>query len=119
MVDTELLMRYANSRAEDAFAELVRRYIDLVYSAALRQTGGRVSAAQDATQAVFIELARQASKLTRHPALSGWLYTTARRMSGQLVRDEQRRLRREREACTMQQLLHDREPELDWGAMAG
>src|ERR1043166_5866356 len=99
---------------EDAFAELVRRHINLVYSAALRQTGGRVPAAQDVTQAVFIELARQAGKLTRHPTLSGWLYTTARRMSGHLVRDEQRRLRREQEACAMQELLHDREPELDW-----
>lgn len=34
--DAELLRRYASDRAEDAFAELVRRYLDLVHSAALR-----------------------------------------------------------------------------------
>ena len=63
MEDSELLRRYARLQVEDAFAELVRRYVNLVYSAALRQTGGHVQAAQDVTQAVFIELARKAAKL--------------------------------------------------------
>ena len=38
--DAELLRRYAGTRAEDAFAELVRRHLDGVYSAALRRVGG-------------------------------------------------------------------------------
>ena len=35
--DGELLQRYAETRSEDAFAELVRRYLNLVYSAAHRR----------------------------------------------------------------------------------
>jgi hypothetical protein len=38
--DSELLRRYAHERSEAAFAELVARHVDLVYSAALRQTRG-------------------------------------------------------------------------------
>lgn len=34
--DMELLARYTRQHAEDAFAELVRRHLGLVYSAALR-----------------------------------------------------------------------------------
>jgi hypothetical protein len=40
MPDTELFRRYADTGAEDAFAELVRRHVDGVYSAALRRVGG-------------------------------------------------------------------------------
>jgi len=35
--ESELLRRYADERAEVAFAEIVRRHIGLVYHAALRQ----------------------------------------------------------------------------------
>jgi len=34
--DQQLLRDYAGKRSEDAFTELVRRHVDLVYSAALR-----------------------------------------------------------------------------------
>ena len=57
--DTELLHSYATERSEAAFAELVRRHVDLVYSAALRMVNGDAHAAQDLAQKVFCELARQ------------------------------------------------------------
>ncbi len=54
MDDIELLRRYAEDDSEDAFAELVRRHVNLVYSAALRRVGDDVHLARDVTQKVFI-----------------------------------------------------------------
>src|ERR1044071_3405146 len=95
--DVELLGRYANGKSEPAFTELVRRHVDLVYSAALRLVNGDTHRAEDVAQQVFAELARQAPRLQRHPALVGWLYTTAWRMALRAIRTEQRRVAREQE----------------------
>ena len=61
--NSELLRRYVGEKSEPAFAELVQRNIDLVYSAALRQVNGDDATAQDVTQAVFTDLARKAPAL--------------------------------------------------------
>lgn len=116
--DDALLHRYAHERAEDSFAELVRRHLDLVHSAALRQVGGDAHAAQDVAQRVFCELAQHAARLAGHPALVGWLYTTTRRMALEVVRARVRRERRESEAHAMQQLYHDSGPPPDWSAVS-
>jgi len=113
--DAELLSRYATDHSESAFSELIRQHVDLVYSAALRMVNGDVHRAQDVTQQVFSELARQAKRLAKHPALAGWLYTTTRLMAMRVNRTEQRRKAREQEANAMNELL--REPareEPDW-----
>ncbi|HRI14910.1 MAG TPA: sigma-70 family RNA polymerase sigma factor [Verrucomicrobiota bacterium] len=113
--DSRLLREYAQDCSEAVFADLVRRHVNLVYSAALRQVGGDAPAAEDVTQSVFTELARQAERLARHPALTGWLYTTTRRVAGHAVRAEFRRQRREQQIQMMQDLAHDStEAELDW-----
>jgi RNA polymerase sigma factor (sigma-70 family) len=114
--DAELLTRYAAERSEDAFAELTRRHVDMIYSAALRLMGGNVHSAQDVTQQVFTETARQAKTLARHPALVGWMYTTTRLMALRANRTEQRRKAREQEADTMNELLHDEIP-ADWAQL--
>ena len=78
MDDAALLSKYATDRSEVAFAELVQRHVDFVYSAALRQLSGNHHLAQDVTQVVFADLAKKASALSRHPALCAWLHRCAR-----------------------------------------
>ncbi len=99
--DSELLRRYADERSEAAFTEVVERHVNLVYSAALREVGGDTASAEDLSQAVFTELARQAGKLRRHPALAGWLYTAVRRLAANWRRSQQHRAERELAAHTM------------------
>jgi RNA polymerase sigma factor (sigma-70 family) len=100
--DTELLRRYARDGSEEAFTELVARHLNLVYSVALRRVGGDAHLAKDVTQQVFIALARQAAALSGRPVLAGWLYTTSRFVSAQVVRAARRRQAREQEAQLMQ-----------------
>jgi len=55
--DLILLREYAQSNSEAAFATIVSRYVNLVYSVALRQVGDS-HMAEEVTQAVFIIMAR-------------------------------------------------------------
>jgi RNA polymerase sigma factor (sigma-70 family) len=103
--DAELLRHYALDRSDEAFAELVRRHLNLVYSAALRQVNGDTHLAADVTQLVFVDLARKARSLTGHRVLAGWLFTSTRFAASKLVRSEQRRRRREQASDSM----HDHE----------
>ena len=112
--DSELLRRFTGQQAEDAFEELVRRHLDLVYSAALRQVDGDSATAADVAQAVFTDLARKAGDLTSHPSLTGWLYTSTRYLAANARRSEARRRQREQEALAMNTLLPTSEPEPDW-----
>src|SRR5471032_102228 len=112
--DSVLLQRFVADRDEEAFAELVRRYLNLVYFAALRQVGGDAHRAEDVAQTVFTLLARKAESLTRHQALAGWLHTTTRFAASEALRTERRRLAREEEAHTMHELSTDPAAQADW-----
>lgn len=63
----QLLAEYARNGSDAAFRELVNRYIDLVYSTALRLVEGDTHRAEDVSQTVFLDLARKARTL---PVLS-------------------------------------------------
>jgi RNA polymerase sigma factor (sigma-70 family) len=101
MEDPELLRRYVEEKSEAAFAELVRRRIDLVYSVALRQVGGDAHLAEDVAQKVFVDLARKAPTLTDRLVLSGWLYRSTHYAASDVVRSERRRRAREQESQAM------------------
>jgi len=113
-MNNPLLHRYVTERSEAAFTELVQQYIDMVYSAALRQVNNDPIAAEDVTQAVFTDLARKAPRLVRHTSLTGWLYTSTRYLSAKVRRTEHRRVVREQEAYAMNQLLHSTAPDPAW-----
>ena len=110
--DIELLRDYDRSGSEGAFAELVRRHINLVYSAALRQVG-MAAQAEEITQAVFVILARKAGSLRPNTILEGWLYETTRLTSLSFMRGERRRQFREQEAY-MQSTLQESTDDLLW-----
>ena len=93
--DLELLKEFARAGSQDAFAELVRRHLDLVYSTALRQIRSP-ELAQEITQSVFTDLARSASNLKPDTILTAWLYKVARRTAVDIIRRESRRQARER-----------------------
>jgi len=115
--ENELLRRYVHEGSEPAFEELVRAKIGLVYSAALRQLNGDVPAAEDVTQAVFIDLARKARRLVRHPSLTGWLYTSTRFLALKTQRAQQRRLVREYATQAMNEILRTETAEPDWATL--
>src|SRR5438132_3223863 len=98
--DQQLLGDYAGRRSEAAFAELVRRHVDFVYSAALRMVRDS-HLAEDVAQAVFVALARQARQLTGRPILSGWLHRTSQNLAVKTIRSDVRRRAREKEAVAM------------------
>ena len=112
--DATLLRRYARDHSEEAFAELVRRHLDLVYSAALRHVRGDVHRAQDITQTVFTDLARKAALLSNRSMIAGWLYLSTHHAAAQLMRTEQRRQAREQEAHLMNENAGRPAPEIDW-----
>jgi len=109
--DRQLLRRYVVDGSEAAFAELVTRYVNLVYSAALRRTGGNAHLAQDVAQLVFTDFARKARSLPADIVLAGWLHRATRYAAAQLLRTERRRAAREQEAVTMNALESETVPE--------
>jgi RNA polymerase sigma factor (sigma-70 family) len=99
--DAELLRTYADERCEAAFAEFVRRHVDLVYHIALRRLNGNSHLAEEVVQAVFVQAARKSRVLAHHPAVLGWLHTGTRYAAAATVRRENRRLAREHTAHLM------------------
>jgi len=108
--DMELVKQYVADQSESAFAVLVSRHTNLVYSAALRRVSDP-QMAEEVTQAVFIILAQKAASLGRGTILPGWLYRAACFVSGQAFKKELRRQQRE-QVVYMQSLLDQSASEL-------
>ncbi len=109
--DRELLREYASNGSERAFAELVTRHLDLVYSAAVRRLGD-AHLAQDIAQIVFTDLARKAPSLPPDVVLPGWLHRATLFAATDMIRSEHRRRLREK-AALESQAPQDRETQWD------
>ncbi len=114
MNGTELLAEFRKTRAEAAFGELVRRYTNLVYSVAKRRLVND-PLAQEATQTVFIKLAKAVPPLRTEGELLAWLHRTTVHASIDLWRSEARRHAREQHAVTMQPAATETSP---WSEIA-
>jgi len=110
--DYQLLRSYAQHRSEAAFTELVRRHVDLVYSAAFRMLRD-AQLAEDVTQSAFVALAQNAGQLSDRLVLSGWLHRTAQNLASKSVRADVRRRAREQEVVAMNELLST-QPDVAW-----
>ncbi len=103
LADVELLARFLADRGaggESAFAALVTRHGPMV----LRVCRGELNdlhAAEDAFQATFLILARQARSIRDRSSLASWLFGVARRVARRARRDRARRLERERKGALM------------------
>ena len=111
--DIDLVREFVEHDSQPAFAALVQRHINLVYSAARRYAGNSQDA-QDVTQAVFIVLAKKAASLRHRKTLTGWLYETTRFTGARILRSQIRRRTREQEAF-MQSTLNNSETDGVWG----
>ncbi|MDR3377790.1 MAG: sigma-70 family RNA polymerase sigma factor [Verrucomicrobiae bacterium] len=107
--DMDLVRAYASRSSEEAFATLVSRHINLVYSVALRQLRD-AHLAEEVTQAAFIILARKAGSLGPKTILSAWLCRTAQYAAADLLRTQRRRQSREQEVY-VQSLVNQPEPD--------
>lgn len=112
----KLLRDYAERGDEAAFRELVARYIDLVYSTAVRRVGGDAELGRDVAQMVFTDLARKAESLCSVELLGGWLHRHTGFVASSIVRGERRRQAREQETVEMNALQDS--PDSLWQQMA-
>src|ERR1043165_6243842 len=105
MTDSQILLaEYVRTGSENAFRELVARYVDLVYSTALRLVEGDTHRAEDVAQVVFADLARAARTLSSDVMLGGWLHRHTCFVAAKTMRGERRRQSRERQAVEMNAL---------------
>jgi RNA polymerase sigma factor (sigma-70 family) len=98
--DGALLRAFAAANDQAAFTTLVRRHGALVL-AVCRRVLHDLHDAEDAFQATFILLARNAAAVGKHESAAGWLHETAFRTASNARRALVRRKKHERSAPTM------------------
>jgi RNA polymerase sigma factor (sigma-70 family) len=99
--DLHLVEQFSRGASDQAFAELVSRHADWIYSAARRMVRDP-DLAEDVTQAVFIVLSQKSTSLLHEKmSVSGWLFKVTRYSAANAMRARARREYHERQAATM------------------
>ena len=98
--DGDLLRAFADQGDQPAFAALTRRHGPMVL-AVCRRVLHDLHDAEDAFQATFIVLARQAASLSKKGSLAGWLHRVAQRIALNARRAGTRRQHHERRSRIM------------------
>jgi RNA polymerase sigma factor (sigma-70 family) len=98
LTDAQLLERFVAGPGEDgkaAFEFLVERHGPMVLRVCIQALKDRHQA-EDAFQATFLVLARQASSIRNRDSVGSWLFGVARRAARRIRMDEARRRQHER-----------------------
>ena len=98
--DFERLQRFTRDGEQSAFADVVRRHLDLVFATALRKVADP-GAAQEIAQNVFTALARKAWRFAPDDSLPAWLHKAALLESKSWLRGELGRRRRDQTAAEL------------------
>src|SRR5262245_5939811 len=98
--DFEQLQRFTHAGEQSAFADVVRRHLDLVYGTAMRKLEDP-GAAQEVAQNVFAALGRKAWQFAPDDSLPAWLHKTTLFEANTWLRGELRRRRREETAAEL------------------
>lgn len=88
----ELLRRFTAFGDAEAFTEIVKQHASLVYGVCLRILGNK-DTASDAVQDTFLQLVRDAAKITG--SLPNWLHRTATNRAIDIIRKDSQRKKRE------------------------
>jgi RNA polymerase sigma factor (sigma-70 family) len=107
VADAQLLERFITQRDEAAFELLVWRYERLVFGIC-RRLLRHTQDTEDAFQATFLALARQAASLTNRQSLASWLYKVAYRIALAARVARTRRCRREVPAAVLDAVADER-----------
>lgn len=91
--DMALLRQYVDEDSQDAFSALLDRHASWIHASARRALRTR-DLADDATQTVFVILARKAPSISPNVRVSGWLYHTTRFVISDLRKRSMRHRRR-------------------------
>ena len=109
LTDAQLLDRFILRRDEPAFAALMVRHGPMVLCLC-RQMLRDVQESEDAFQAAFLVLARNAASIRKRPSLSAWLYGVAYKVAARLRGRAERRHTLERPGLDMTSLPAIGEP---------